>query len=351
MKADPSDHQPDYRGIRISSGDLEAAQLDFLFETLEEAVTANLEGWSPNVAVVSEPYAGRGVLMDAVEAMLGEEATRVSFSSVVEEDLPDFSGQEVLLVENCHYLYTREIGGFEVLDRFLDLISASNALFVTSWNRYAWDYLAAVRDVDDGFATTVAIPSLTAEQMAALLSSNYAETLPEFVQTEDAGRVKTIDVGRRDVRTPGGSTISVPVPELNLEYLTSRSLSRDDDVDDVEAVVFQKIAQLSNGNPGVATTLWEQSVRDGEIAPAYVEDVDQELDIDDDEAFVLEVLLAKGRMARSKLAEVLTDIPVHRVLLSLSEQGIIEIDEETASIDPEHLYAVDSHLRGRRLVW
>jgi hypothetical protein len=337
--------------MTLTAEDLAAAELESHLETLEEAVTANLEGWSPNLAVVSEPYAGRSVLMDAVAELLGKAATRREFTTVVEDGLPDFSGETVCLVENCHYLYTREIGGFEVLDRFLQQLSASNALFVTSWNRYAWDYLSAVRDVDDVFATTVDVPSLSAEQMAALLSSNYAETMPEFVQTGDAGRVKTIDVGRREVSTPGGRTVSVPLPELNLEYLTSRSLSRDDDVDDIEAVVFQKIARLSNGNPGVATRLWEQSLRDGEIAPAYVEAEAGDLDVDDDESFVLEVLLAKGRMSRAKLAEVLTDIPVHRALLSLSEQGIVEIDEETASIDPVHLHAVDSHLRGRRLIW
>lgn len=337
--------------MSISAEDLEAANLESLFETVEAAVTASLDGWSPNLAVVSEPYAGRDVLMDAVEEMVGEGAVRVTLSSVLEEGLPDFAGADVAIVDNCQYLYTRQIGGFETLDQFLTRISGSNALFVTSWNRYAWDYLAAVRDVEDVFATTVAIPSLSAEQMAALLSSNYAETLPEFHLTGEAGRVKTIDVGRREVTVPGGPTVSVPVPGLNLEYLSSRSLSRDEDVDDAEAVVFQKIAQLSNGNPGVATTLWEHSVRDGEIAPAYVEEVDHTLQIDEDEAFVLEVLLAKGRMSRSKLADVLTDIPVHRVLLSLSEQDIVRIDGETASIDPEHLYAVDSYLRGQRFVW
>jgi len=336
--------------VSISITDLEAAGVDQPFEALQDAVQHHVDGWSPNLAVISEPFAGRDLLMDYVEEILEAPAERVTFDGVRDGDLPDIDGHEVVLLDDCQYLYTREIGGFERLDRFLEEISASDAFVVASWNRYAWDYLAAVRDVDDVFSTTVAVPTLTAEQMAALLTSNDGDS-PAFVQTGAAGRVKTIGFDRRQLDLPGSRSFELPVPELNLEYLASRSLSKDDDVEDVEAVVFQKIAQLSNGNPGVATAVWERGIRDGEIAPAYVEEVDQTLDIDDDEAFVLEVLLAKGTMARSTLDAVLENIPVHRALQSLHEQGVLEIDEEFATIDPEYLYAVDNHLTGRRLIW
>lgn len=335
----------------ISADDLKAADAGHLLDAIRDAVTDVRAGWSPNVAIVSEPFAGREVLMDEAEAMIDGDVNRVTFESVVEGEIPDLSGHDVVLVDDCHYLYTRQIGGFEPLDQFLARLSASDVLFVTSWDRYAWEYLIAVRDVDDVFSTIIPVPSLSAEQMAKLLTSNYADTMPTFVQTDEAGRVKTIGFDRKEFRLPGGRTLGLRLPELNLEYLTSRSLKQDEGVADVEAVVFQKLAKLSNGNPGVATALWERSIRDGEIAPAYVEEVDLRLDIDDDEAFVLEVLLAKQRMARSTLDDVLSDIPVHRALQNLTEQGVLEVDEETASIDPEYLYAIDEHLRGRRLIW
>lgn len=337
--------------MSISVSDLEAAGIGHLFETIEDAVADHLEGQRSNVAVISEPFAGRDVLLDDAEKTLDAAARHVTFDAVVDGDLPDLSGHEVVLLDDCHYLYTRQIGGFELLDRFLEYVASSEALFVTSWNRYAWDYLVAVHGIDDVFPTEIIVPSLSAEQMAELLTSNYAATMPEFVQTGEAGRVKTIGFGRRELGLPGGRTVGVTVPELNLEYLASRSLSEDEDVEDVEAVVFQKIARLSNGNPGVATALWERSIRDGEIAPVYLEEVDQSLDIDDDEAFVLEALLAKERMSRSTLDTVLGEIPVHRALQTLSEQGVIEVDGDTAVIDPEYLYAIDTHLKRRRLIW
>lgn len=337
--------------MSISVEDLNAAGSSHLLEATRNAVTNHLSGWSPNVAIVSEPFAGRGVLMDDAEEAIPVECTRISFDSVVADGLPDFTNSDVVLLDDCHYLYTRQIGGFELLDRFLEEISASDTLFVTSWNRYAWEYLSAVRDVDDVFSTVISVPALSTEQMAQLLTSNYAATMPEFVQTGDAGRVRTIGFGDREIGLPGGRRVTVTLPELNLEYLASRSLSNDENVADVEAVVLQKIAQLSNGNPGVAVALWERSIRGNEIAPAYVEEVNQKLDIDDNEAFVLEVLLAKERMSRTTLDDVLEGISVHRALQNLAEHGVLVVDEERAAIDPEYLYAIDAHLRGRRLIW
>lgn len=337
--------------MSIAVEDLAAAGVEEPFNRLRRAVEGHLDGWSSNVAVIAEPFAGRELLIDDVENQLEVEAMRHTFEAVIEDDLPDFSGHDLVLVENCHYLYTRQIGGFELLDQFLERISASDALFVTSWNRYAWDYLVAVRDVQDVFSTEIVVPSLSAEQMTQLLTANYASTMPEFIQTGAHGRVKTISFDRRDVVLPGGRRVGVRVPELNLEYIASRSLRADDAVEDLEAVVFQKITQLSNGNPGVATALWERSIRDGSIAPAYVEEVDFTLDIDDDEAFVLEVLLAKERMQRSTLDRVLSGIPVDPALQSLAEEGVLEVDGTSAAIDPEYLYAIDRHLKGRRLIW
>jgi hypothetical protein len=336
--------------VSISVDDLSAAGLGQLFEELEAAVEAHLDDRGTNVAVVAEPFAGREVLLDYAEETFGLAARRVTFDDVVDE-LPSFEGHEVVLVDHCQYLYTREVGGFETLDAFLDRAAVSNALFVTSWNRYAWEYLRAVRDVDEVFPTVVEVPPLDAGGTADLLLSNYAATMPEFVETGAAGRVKTLGVGRRTVGLGDGRSVSVPVPELNLEYLTSRTLSRAEHVQDTQAVVFDKIARLSNGNPGVATTIWERSLRDGEIAPAYVDARDIDLDVDDDEAFVLEVLLAKDWLSLGALSSILDQLPVQRLVQSLAEQGLVLVEDDSVSVEPEALHAVDSYLKGRRLVW
>lgn len=372
--------------MSIDVDDLEAAGLGDRFDAIEDAVGDHLEGSNANVAVISEPFAGRDVLLDYAEEFLGAATRRITFDSVVTgvEDLPDLDTHEVVLIDNCQYLYTRQVGGFDVFDRFLERVAASDALFVTSWNRYAWDYLAAVRDVDQYFPTQVPIPALDANQVTDLLTSNYGPDLPDFVETGEAGRVKTIGFDAYPVPLWGEWTLDVPVPELNLEYVTFRFLS--DVEEDAQAVVFRKIASLSKGDPGVATALWERSVRDGEIAPAYVEEVDQSLDLDDDAAFVLEIVVSKERIDREQLDRITETEPIADPLQTLLRHDLVEVDEVTVGTDgeevplsemdeddvvdaaengiddepetrdvvsivPYRLHASVRHLKGRQLIW
>jgi len=336
--------------VNITEADLRAAGLDDLFDGIDGAVESHLAGDISNVAVIADPFAGREVLVEYADESFGAASGRVTLDSVVadvgEIDRPN---TEVVIVDGCHYLYTRQIGGYDVLDEFLSMVVEDDAMFVTGWNRYAWEYLTAIRDVEYVFPIQVRIPTLGADGITELLMNHYGPAMPEFVQTGAAGRVKSVGVEYHPVSVPGERQLSLPVPELNLEYITSRSNT--EEYGDVEAVVFEKLTYLSDGNPGVAGRLWERSVRDGEIAPASVEEVEGTLDLDDDEAFVLELLLAKGSIAVEALEEVLVNIPVHRSLGTLTQQGVLEITDGRVSLVPERLYATVDHLRGRQLIW
>lgn len=125
-------------------------------------------------------------------------------------------------------------------------------------------------------------------------------------------------------------SVTVPVPALNLEYLTARSDTAA--YGDIEAVVFEKLTSLSDGNPGLACRLWERSSRDGEIAPAYVEEGETTLDRNDDQAFLLELMVAK---------EVLSVPALHDILVTNSkidaattiDRGKLDTDQITIQID------------------
>lgn len=333
----------------ITEGDLRAAGLGDRFDAIDAAVGDHLDGTHSNVAVIGEPFAGRDVLIEYADEKFGAASQRLTIDSVV-EDIGDieFPNAEVIVVEGCHYLYTRQIGGYEVLDEFLAEIVERDAMVVTSWNRYAWDYLRAIRDIEHTFPVQIRIPTLEAAAVTELLLNHYGPDGPEFVQTGDGGRVKSIGFSEHELGV-GSRSVGIPVPELNLEYITSRSQS--DEYGDIEAVVFQKLAYLSDGNPGVAGRLWERSVRDGEIAPAYVEEVDDTLDVDDDEAFLLELVLAKGEVSVEMLQDVLVNVPVQRSLGTLTNKGVLSVSDGRVSLVPDRLYASVDHLRGRQLIW
>lgn len=320
-----------------------------MFDAIDDAIAAHLDGTDSNVAVVGEPFAGREVLLEYADEAFGAASQRVSYEDVVADEAAlSFPNAEVIIVDGCHYLYTREIGGYDVLDEFLAEIVERDAMFVTSWNYYAWLYLTQIRDVEHTFPRQVEIPTLNSTEITELLVNNYGPEMPAFVQTGDAGRVKSLNFTTKTVAV-GSRSLGVPMPELNLEYITSRSNT--DEFGNVEAVVFEKLTYLSDGNPGVAGRLWERSVRDGEIAPAYVEEVAQTLDIDDDEAFLLELILAKGSVGVDTLQKIVVGVPVQRSLGTLANLGVVDISEGRVELVPERLYATVDHLRRRQLIW
>lgn len=336
--------------MAITTDDLRAAGLGGLFEDIDAAVADHLEGDISNVAVIADPFSCREVLVEYADESFGVVSERVSFDGVV--DSPDdieFPNTEVVVIDGCHYLYTRQIGGYDVLDHFLSMVVDRDAMFVTAWNRYAWDYIAAIRDVEHVFPVQIRVPTLDSGGITELLVSQYGPEMPEFVQTDTGGRVKSVGIDHHTVSLLDGHSVSVPVPSLNLEYITSRSNT--DQYGNVEAVVFEKLTYLSDGNPGIAGRLWERSVRDGEIAPAYVEEVETTIDLDADEAFLLELVLAKEEMEIRTLQDVLVSVPVKRSLGTLIHQEVLERSGDTVRLVPERLYAAVEHLQRRQLIW
>jgi hypothetical protein len=335
--------------VDLTISDFEAAGLGAELAAIESAVGDHLEGRNANVAVIGEPYAGRDLLLSHAESQLGAASGHVAFDSPVTDPSEiEFPNREVIVVEGCHYLYRRHVGGFDVLDAFLERLAESDAMFVTAWNRWAWDYLAGVHDVDRAFPVQVPIPRLDAEAITHLVES-HVEELPSFVETEDHGRVKTLDITGKRVNPIGDLEVSIPTPELNLEYLTSRDL--DERYGDVERVVYERLANLAEGNPGVALALWDRAVEDGELSPASLEEPEGGLSLDDDAAFALTTVLCKERLAIDALERVRDDLAVPQAVDSLANQGLVTVSDGVVSVAPERFHAAVEHLEGRRYLW
>jgi hypothetical protein len=302
-----------------------------------------------NVAVVSEPFAGREVFLNYAEEVFGVATGRLTLEEIVTDDLPEFPVAEIVLIDNCHYLYSQQIGGFDPLNEFLDRVATQDVLYVTSWNRYAWSYLTAVTDVRASFPTTIQIPRLGADGIAKLIESYHGLPLPMFVEEDDTGRLDAVDIDSEPVSVWGDRTVSVPYPVLNTEYVFSRF--RDEPTLNIQAVVYERIAQLSEGDPGAAIRLWDQSIRDDTIAPAYIQEVGQTLQLNHQEAFVLELVLTNEQIDQRRLEQICTDVAVDRALQTLLAQEVITVEDGRIGIVPEQLYTIVEHLVRRQLVW
>lgn len=373
--------------------DLRAAGFGDEVERLGTAVAEYLDaGTGSNVAVVAEPYAGRGALLDYAASLLDGEAERVALeppaADVEPPTLPDAAARDggrapaggvgspatstddddgtesagasptdsgdadmtgALIVADCHNLFDRHIDGFEALDAFLERLALSDPLVVTAWNRHAWTYLDAVRDVGDSFPVTVEIPPLDADELRTVIEARCGPDLPDAVNTGRAGRVEEVVVDRYPVRLPGGRTVGIPYPKPNTAWLAARSVSGTEE--SVEAVVYEKLRRVSNGNPGVAAAIWKRSVRDGEIAPSYIEPPVVDDTLDDDAAFLLWNVVAMESARVDRLDALFEDRPVEPVLQRLVQQDLVTVADRTVSIAPASLPAAVDVLERRGLAW
>lgn len=357
--------------------DLRAAGFGDEVERVGTAVAEYLDrGTGTNVAVVAEPYAGRDALLEYAASLVDDEATRVRLAPSAADGepptLPDATatadgtqadgGAEaagggetdpdrpgVLVVADCHHLFDRHIDGFATLDAFLDRLALSDPLVVTSWNRHAWRYLDAVRDVGDSFPVTVEVPPLSADQLRTVIESRFGPDLPAVVDTGRAGRIEEVVIERYEADLPGGRTVAVPYPSPNTAWLAARSVGGAEE--SLEAVVYEKLRRISGGNPGVAAAVWERSVRDGEIAPAYIEAPATGDEFDDDAAFLLWTLVATESADVDRLDALFQDRPVEAVLQRLVQQDLVTVTDRTATIDAASLPAAVTVLERRGLAW
>ena len=281
------------------------------FGRLKQAVDAG-----KNAALVSEPYAGRDMLLDELSSHL-DGAERISFGSVADAEGDVSEDTDVYLVEDCRYLYTRRIDGFETLESFVDAVAKSEATVVASWNLYAWSYVRQATEVDDVFREDVVVPELGTSSIAEVIASEYD--------------ISKFESDLEETREEGGD-ITDRLPARIRFRLGERSDN-----------VFEQITALSGGNLGVARSVfesrtWEDEAEDG-----------GELSYED--AFMLLVVLTKEDVERRILEGVVSPNSLERSIRRLSDAGYVEPDGGRVMLRPERLVDAVERLERRNLLW
>ena len=284
-----------------------------LFDEQVDEVNDALDN-GENVVVTSEPFGGRDVVVE--EALEEADPERIVFSSV--EDAKDVNVPDdgVCVVEGPRYLYTRRIDGFAHLRRFVESVAASDAVVVSSWNSYAWGYVRHSADVDV-LGDTVDVPNLDASETARFLASEY--DVSEFA--DDLEEATSDDTAALRDRLPFG-----------LGRLFEETSDN----------VFDNVSAASDGNPGVARSVFERRSWDEETAG---------IDLRYDDAFALRVVLSKQTVGRGVLRSVVEPRSLETTLRNLSDTGLVDTDGETVSLSPERLVDTVTYLKRRGLIW
>lgn len=331
------------------TNDLWSDEISLLLKEIDEG----LSGKKRHIAIISEYLAGKQDLAAKVECVHPGRCTRIRLDSFVDDlslftDLPE---SDIYLIENCHFLARRKIDGFNLLHQFLEIVTQSPRIWVTTWNIHSWRYLTAVQKIDSLFPVQIVLYPKRYERLRDYILSQHQSSVFYLIDTP---------VPRRLILIKRHKKIHIPFVQddlfintfsirFNLIWAILRGKSHEVEPDEL---IFQRLAQISNGNPGIATRIWEKSLdawemRMSVLSPPVLTGV-----LDPDCAYILYLVLSLEVLSIEDLQSVTpTDINVKLVLTRLEENKIIQIKDDLVYIIPLALAEITTQLRKTRMVW
>ncbi|MCQ1534374.1 hypothetical protein FTO70_01405 [Methanosarcina sp. KYL-1] len=324
-----------------------------------QAAIADFElGNTLNIALIAGPLGGKTTLLEEIERKNPGRVTKLGFPAVVrnkKEISLSPTSRRVVLLDDCHFLYMRKIGGFDAFYGFLDMISSRERLFISTWNLYSWNYLNEVFGLGKYFPVQVRIPALTQENLKTLILSGYGEGEIHFTEELESEKEPVVYL----IKFPLpfallGKKIDLLLPKINFPYLEKRFLKKEKEVSAGDRV-FEKLYLESKGNPGVALRLWELGAGYPQARPEKIGGFSFEVELEYEEAFVLSLILSYQRLTRAEIAEMTGsdgEEKVNEAIFRLLHQKLIFIDGDAfCRVRPEALGSVVSYLEKLRLVW
>lgn len=325
-----------------------------------QAVTAAIEqygtGAPSHIAIIAEPMAGRTTLVSEIRRIYGDRVNYLPLEFVIKSSAAlDFSTLEgdIILIDNCQFLATRKIGGFDILDEFLRTQITSKKLFITTWNLHSWQYLSSVTSLDEYFPTIVFLNKMDTPVLKQVIMSRYQPGVIHFLDEGTAEKSMFFSVIHKTARLPFIATeISVPWIKLNFTLMLHKLPRKKRVQISIEDVIFEKINRIAYGNPGVAIQLWDESLKDNAISLSAISENPYSISLDTNESFILSVILSMESLHEKDLAAIAgSEMNIERVIYRLVHQRLVRDSSGYYSIEPFALSPVTDYLRKTRRLW
>ena len=147
---------------------------------IQEGIDSHNKGGARHIAVIAEPYCGKNHILDKITGDNSQKIEDIKlFSPVRNKDFFTnfYTDKEVILLRNSQYLYTRQIGGFDVYKAFLDYLTSSDRLFICGWNRFAWNYLKEISNISDLFPVQIEVPEIDSKSLMKVIMSEVDQKI------------------------------------------------------------------------------------------------------------------------------------------------------------------------------
>ncbi|HDR72992.1 MAG TPA: hypothetical protein ENN85_03660 [Methanoculleus sp.] len=336
-------------GPQESAGSIAAS----LFQNELETITAAIESYGKktheNIAIIADPFAGQQLVIEEIKRRYPDTISYLPFFSVVtgKDFIPNlYTAKDVVVMERCHFLALRKIGGFVMLDEFLDFISSSEKLFITTWNSYSWSYLNAVKRIEGFFPEIIRLPKIDDMTLKQLILSRYENNEIECIDDREVEKNSGFEVIKRQVTLPFTSApITIPWITFNVGATKGEEVKAED-------AVFRRINTLADGNYGVAQRIWDRYLEYPTMKMSNLPDRPCALDLSINEEFLLNIILSMESIQLVDLVEIASpEINIDQNLHRLIKQDLVEEEKGYYRIKPEALNCVCNYLKRIRMVW
>lgn len=234
--------------------------------------------------------------------------------------------RKVIIVDDCHHLFLRQIGGFAGLELFLEVVNLTDTyhIWVLSFNRFAWYYLARVRRREHYFGKILPIAPWSEAEVQDLVSRR---NLMAGTQCSFSDLVVAHEPAEADA--------------FSYEVIKSAN------------GYFRLLHEFSQGNPRVAMTYWLRSLKPIE---RVVEEGAEAGDDAQEDALQVSLFRRPEQRVSQTLPDnywfALTAIAQHGSLSATEMAGVINADLsfcETAInfFEETDVISVDSRYRAR----
>ena len=199
----------------------------------------------------------------------------------------------VAVVEQAEHLFLRSVDGMQTLRRFLWMVgeTSDSVLWILSMNTHAWRFLDSVMQVSDTFTHVLPLRPLDPSELENLIMTRHRVSGYRLVFDEDLTGIRRL----RHV----------------IEALLPGRDQEDDPQELLRQAYFERLHEISGGNPMLGVYHWLRSVsqREGEpdlLHVSHVEAVDLSfLDrLDTDKLLALANVILHNGLSIKELAEV-----------------------------------------------
>ncbi len=253
-------------------------------------------------------------------------ATRVELVAILRD-----MDRRIVVIDDCHHFFVREIGGFSGLDTFLEVVNLTDDVhyWVLTFNKYAWNYINRVSPRKHYFGRVMEARAWTEREIQELIQRRNALTGRDISFTD---LVITHDEGENDfyeiIKTANG--------------------------------YFRLLHEFSGGNPMVALEFWKRSVKsDGDgiiqvslFSKPSMRPVQQ---LSDEYLFALAAIAQHGALGAGELAEIINSERAfcEMALNYFEERDIVELDAsgKRAHISPLYFRQVVKQLAASNFLW